>query len=263
MKTTLPSFVYGGVPGRGVQDAIGPLLQATHRQWYVGTLDLEKAFDNASPELALKVMLHMGMDRHTATLLADMWSNQRRYLQYQGETLPKMFCVDNSLPQGDCLSVAAMSYLLLPAALSIQREVPEAVHVLYADDRTFACSSARKLALINRSWKRWTGVLGLQENQSKGQYYHASVKGRRNLLACGFSPDLVKLATHVLGYSFSGFLGRKSDKYEQKRLQDSKTRPLGVPVFLVPSKDASDLPSMRSYLKLLGVGFFADPHCRT
>ena len=65
----MPQEAYGGLPGRGVFDAMGPLLEKTLQNWYVGTLDLEKAFDRADPALALKVLRHWGMDTKVVNLL--------------------------------------------------------------------------------------------------------------------------------------------------------------------------------------------------
>ena len=70
MKRVMPDYVYGGVPGRGSQDAMGPLLYHTHRYWYVGTLDLETAFDHADPVLAASVMKHCGLDPKMLTCYA-------------------------------------------------------------------------------------------------------------------------------------------------------------------------------------------------
>ena len=60
----------------------GTVFSKTLQNWYVGTLDLEKAFDRADPALALKVLRHLGMDSKVVNLLLNVWGNQRRFLQY-------------------------------------------------------------------------------------------------------------------------------------------------------------------------------------
>ena len=111
---SLPDFLYGGIPGKGVEDAIAPLLVHEMTGGTVATLDLDKAFDRTSPALACRVLRHMGMPAHTAELLRFTWANQHRFLQFQGETLEQICQVGNSLPQGDCWSMLAMCMVLLP-----------------------------------------------------------------------------------------------------------------------------------------------------
>ena len=193
MKRVMPKYVYGGVPGRGTQDAMGPLLYHTHRYWYVGTLDLEKAFDHADPVLATSVMKHCGLDPKIADMLCHNWTHQARWLQLLGQTFPECTFVSSSLPQGDSWSMAAMSFPLLPAAKDIQAAFAGVQQALFADDRSFACSTSGQLAAVSRKWGTWMQFLGLRENVGKAQYFHPTVKGRRALATAGLSPALLRI----------------------------------------------------------------------
>ena len=116
----MPSWVYGGVPGKGAEDAIAPLLVKESQKWILASLDLTKAFDFADPTLVIKVLRHLGMATRTARLLQFAWTNQVRYLQLAGETLPAPSQVQSSLPQGDVFSMIGMTAVLIPIANLVQ-----------------------------------------------------------------------------------------------------------------------------------------------
>ena len=220
----MPNYVYGGIPGRGTQDAIGPLLYQTHRYWYVGTLDLEKAFDHADPKLATAVMKHCGLDPRIADMLCHNWTNQCRWLQLLDQTIPESTSVNNSLPQGDSWSMAAMSFLLLPAARNIQASSPGVQQTIFADDRSFACKTATQLATVSRKWGAWMQYLGLRENEVKAQYFHPTIRGRRALVSVGLPPQTISDSIQVLGFTFQGAQARKAGDHEKKRLREAKDR---------------------------------------
>ena len=94
-----------------MQDALSPLLQAELQNWVLASLDLTKAFDHGDLRLVHKMLLRLGMPPKTANLLLYQWSNQTRYLQLLGETLPDPATVATSLPQGDCWSMIGMAVL--------------------------------------------------------------------------------------------------------------------------------------------------------
>lgn len=58
LQRGIPSWVYGGVPGKGAEDAIAPLLVKESQKWILASLDLTKAFDFADPTLAIRVLRH-------------------------------------------------------------------------------------------------------------------------------------------------------------------------------------------------------------
>jgi hypothetical protein len=224
LRNALPPYVYGGVPGQGTQDAVGPLLRKTQENWYVGTLDLSMAFDLASPVLAARVMKHLGMDPRLTALLLHAWTHQTRWLQLMGETLPQGTKVATSLPQGDCFSMLAMACILLPAAAAVQRDVPDTTQVIYADDRSFACPSAGKVAQVARVWADWAVKLGLSENQAKAQFFHPQAAGRRRLTEAGFDAAQVSDRVRILGFTFQGVQARSADPYESQRIREANVK---------------------------------------
>ena len=97
----LPDYVFGGKPRTGVMDAIAPLMSKADEGWFIGTLDLEKAFDRADPLLACRVLTHFGMPTGQVQLLRQVWTQQIRHMQYLSQTAPQPDLARVSLPQGD------------------------------------------------------------------------------------------------------------------------------------------------------------------
>ena len=64
ISSTIPDFVYGGIPKKGVEDAVAPLiLKEIEGYTSVASLDLTKAFDYAHPELVTRLLVYQGMAR--------------------------------------------------------------------------------------------------------------------------------------------------------------------------------------------------------
>ena len=130
LTTVFPACFYAGIKGRGTDDAIAPLLEKAHQNWYIGSLDLAKAFDTADPRLAAQILGHLGMPASVLAPILDVWLDQHRWIQFMDEVSPQHYIVTQSLPQGDSWSMVAMAAMLYPAAMDIQRQVPGAVQVL-------------------------------------------------------------------------------------------------------------------------------------
>ena len=111
----------------------------------------------------------------------------------------------SSLPQGDNCSMIAMAGLLLPATPDVKNTFPRTVLVIYADDRTFSCSTARELV---------RNVLGLKMKTKPSSR-------RRQVLAMGLRPLQVTSSIRVLGYTFSAVTARQADYKEMLRLADA------------------------------------------
>ena len=77
IQQTMPPYVFGGVPRKGTTDAIGPLLLADAKHWYIGSLDYQKAFDRVHPSLVCDLFAHFGMPAPVATLMRECWTDQR------------------------------------------------------------------------------------------------------------------------------------------------------------------------------------------
>lgn len=228
VKDTFPDHFYAGIKGRGTDDAVAPLLHKAQLDWYVGSLDLQKAFDAASPDLAAQIMLRLGMPSNVLAPILDAWTNQERWIHYLDEIAPASCTVRNSLPQGDSWSMLAMSALLYPCVAGIKQAAPSALHVVYADDRNFATRTAQECIEVTRLWSEWATLLGLQENRQKSQYWHQKVSGRRNLARAGCEPQQIRTDMRILGYHFLPLQDRKLNQTEANRLSDARSRMLRI-----------------------------------
>ena len=61
-----------------------------------------------------------------------------------GETFPHGAKAKNSLPQGDSFRMIGIACIILLAALDIEVKIPWSVQIIYAQDRTFSCETARE-----------------------------------------------------------------------------------------------------------------------
>ncbi|CAK9086696.1 Probable serine/threonine-protein kinase fnkA (FNIP repeat-containing protein A) [Durusdinium trenchii] len=143
---------------------------------------------------------------------------------FMSETLPVGIPVSSSLPQGDCFSMLAMTCLLLPAVNDIRTREVNVEQVVYADDRSFACATPQQLKRMTEHWTRWAGILGLRENGSKAQYYHARSGGRRDLERIGLPSECISDRIRILGFTFAGLRPRKAGPHEQSRLEEAKAK---------------------------------------
>ena len=101
INQTFPEYFIGGIKGRGTDQAISRLLFRAQQGWHVATLDLAKAFDRTSPRMAGLILKQLGMSLPVLNLVLNVWENQKRWVQYCGETYPVPQLVQQSLPQGD------------------------------------------------------------------------------------------------------------------------------------------------------------------
>ena len=77
---------------------------------------------------------------------------------------------------------------------------------------------------MQQCWAHWSNLLGLKENPTKAQYFHPSIKGRREFLDSRVSQDKVTDRPCVLGCHLQGLVRRQLCDKETKRLQDAATK---------------------------------------
>lgn len=217
----IPTWVYGGVPGRGVEDAIAPLLIKEYEQSILATLDLTKAFDFANPVLVwswnIWVWPHkrpnscnmLGQTRLGSCsivrkhFLLQVWFfvATRRCVQYAG---------NDCFPYSD--------------SKRIEHLHPHTTQSLYVDDRSFACSSIAELLSVRQIWHDWTTRLGLCENMSKKHIFHRNTQVRRELVRQGVPTELISTETTILGFAMMPAQRRRSTTKEAGRIQEATVR---------------------------------------
>ena len=88
-----------------------------------------------------------------------------------------------SMPQGDSLAPAVTNLVMSTPVKDILRRIPATQMCVFLDDRTWSSRTVQECAQVFQSWTHHTGLLGLQENETKTQSTHKSAAGRRKLEA--------------------------------------------------------------------------------
>ena len=200
------------------------------QHWYIGTLDLAKAFDYAlrvgscsTLAWTRPVPIYSGQSGHNKKGFSSSKGNQARSLQ------------SKSLPQATPGQCWLWQWFSCHQHMTSIPRFPAIAQVIYADDRTLAAPDAPTLMSAVNAWEAWTETLGLQENRSKAQFYHPTQAGRTILQQNGVSPDKTTESIRVLGYSFAGVKARKADAREFERLQQATVKMMAGWLFRFPS----------------------------
>ena len=177
----LVSSQHGGRRNHDASSAFTELGEKFALGWYIGTLDLSKAFDFVTPSRAAQTLKWHGFPHGLADAIEILWSTQRRYLTWQNEVLPQPERVATSMPQGDSLSPRVLNLLLSTPTRAILSQEPETRVVVFIDDRSWA---SRTLASFIRTLQRWrehSQHLGFRENMNKSQFTHRDPQKRRDM----------------------------------------------------------------------------------
>ena len=189
----------GGLKGKDVHTALGPLIQAARQAKYLVSLDFSLAFDHCCPATTVWLFQRLGLPVGIGQMLLGAWTNQTRYIEYDGCVLQTPEKVRRSLPQGDAWSLYGLIALLTPPTINVQNSYPNTIHKTYVDDRSWASNSCAEALAVERTWQHWTNLLGLRENTMKSQYFHQSAKGRRGFIENGISREKVSDSPCLLG----------------------------------------------------------------
>ena len=204
-------------------DALGSLAEASlgEEEGYLLSLDYSLAFDRLDPKLVRLLFLQSGVPTGTCDVMSAVWEHQLRFLQYDNQSLPQGIRVSTSMPQGDAWSLVAMVLCLVGPSAQIQGQFPNCILKTFIDDRTVVAQSAQDVLSIQEAWAAWSRKLGMQENQDKIRYFHASAQGRRNLALAGAPEELICQDPCVLGVHLRGRQQRQNTPKEVQRLQTS------------------------------------------
>ena len=191
--------------------------------------------------------------------MCAVWENQIRFLQYDNLCLPYGIKVSTSLPQDNAWSLVAMVLCLVGPSLKIQGMFPTSLLKTVVDDRTIVARAAQETLLIKNEWASWSEKLGMEENQSKIRYFHASAQGRRNLADEGADPELICQDPCVLGVHLRGRQLRTNTPKEELRLSNSCKLIRRCAMLPVSWKGRIGWSLRRVWLRQFGVGFVGFP----
>ena len=166
--------VYGFVRGSGTSDCIMAFLALVNNRSTIAIfLDLEKAFELASPAAILDALIKKGVRGHMLSWVEDYLNNRHSRVKYQGSTSTfREF--QNGAPQGGILSPTEFN-LLVEALVSLP--FPTGAHLLsYADDLVLVVTKRKNMyAVAQRALNQITDKcadLGLKMSALKSRAMH-------------------------------------------------------------------------------------------
>ena len=142
--------VFGFVKGSGTTECITAFLAHIDNSSAIAVfLDLEKAFELASPTAMLDGLLRKGVRGKMLTWLADYFTNRRSRVRFQGK-MSEYRLLPNGTPQGALLSPTAFNSMMEQL---VSLPFPRGAQLLsYADDLVLVVSKVgNKAAIAQRS----------------------------------------------------------------------------------------------------------------
>ncbi|CAJ1353724.1 unnamed protein product [Effrenium voratum] len=238
-KITAQEPEVGGSKGQpGCENMAADALDEFHTMGYMGSLDYTQAFDHVNPKLAAWNMSRKGLHEGLCRVLENAWTDQRRFLAWDGHVNAEPMCTDWGVPQGDALSPTALTCLLSDGLKWVKTTADDtpgrARHFIYMDDRTWTASSSSKLLRVQEAWQTWSHLMGLRESPRKSQLTAMRPKQREELQKQAPDPSHVKASVEMLGTVTVGKMKRSSVEKETQRIQKGKTRIDRVGLLPVP-----------------------------
>jgi hypothetical protein len=218
----------GGLPGKGVAEAIDTLLQQFEKpsgqSSVLVSLDYQKCFDCVDTKLGILCLRHLGCPAVMLAFLEKIWC-QQRWLTYQNEYLPNPVFVSASMPQGDAVSPLTLLAIITGLTCRVLAQNPQPhTLVTYLDDRNFVARGAMQAARLWTAWKDASAIVGLWENDSKVKVVPRKASLNTQLLEFGFEERHLATTARVLGVDFTARLGSADRRTQNLRLRQSRLR---------------------------------------
>ena len=162
----------GGLKGQDAETLVASYhLDFPPESWGHGVmLDYAKAFDATDWQLCTEMLRQMALPEPVVRLLEDQWCRHSRWLSFSGAATTPLRGA-RGLPQGDPWSPGCLALLLSLPAQQVEREVPEAATLLFADDRTVIAQSLGALQRAKDSWTNLETVSRLRTQETKSRRF--------------------------------------------------------------------------------------------
>ena len=126
-------------------EALMDILQdrfANSQDGCITSLDWSQAFDSMRPMVTTQAMQRINFAPQFASLLQKVWTQQVRFIQYEGHTHDKVLQAGQAMPQGDPMSPLCLAIWVSAGLRSMSHadELPpnaQTFSVCYMDDRSF------------------------------------------------------------------------------------------------------------------------------
>ena len=163
----LPDRQFGGRSGCSVSQAIGDWL--AHHGTVGAEIDLAKAFDNVSWDVAAAALTHAGVNPLVVSFLRRVWGAPR-FCSLHG-TLSQPFTPVRGIPQGDPTSPCILAQILSPWHAILERQCPGVMHWAFIDHRSIGADDHPTLQRALACTSQFDVAVGLKENLRKRQVW--------------------------------------------------------------------------------------------
>ena len=225
-KKYIPKEIAGGIPGTGVQD-ISMAQQAQletnlhDKLPHSGfTLDLIKAFNLVPRRAVMHIMVHYGAPRNLILFWINCLAKATRRVQLD-HFLDEPFCATTGVPEGDCLSIAAMTAI---SWMFWEHFTTASVKIYcYADNWTWLTPIVRDNIRCFHLLLAFVDKLRLQVDFSKSWAFVSSTSVRRlwDAISDEFPPgldlvilDVAKDLGACINYTRSKHIGPFKERFE-------------------------------------------------
>ena len=187
---TLPHEIYGGMPGRGIDD-VHALL--THEMYGPGSgalagckADVRKCYDSADPRLAIECLRHMGAPTNILDVLGRFYMSHERWLQIDGHCARSGIGGAKALLQGCPFSPLCLGAMMAFWVKQVQKANTGCTLAIYLDDRSLWTRRRRGAAdAVVAAMKAGAAAdvaLGFQLHPAKLESFGTSQAVRERLL---------------------------------------------------------------------------------
>lgn len=180
---------------------------------YCGALDYTKAFDSLDYSLPVAIFKRCGLPAPIINLLSHQWSCQIKWASFNGTIHGEPIRHAKGLPQGDAWSPLALTLVLSVVSRHQALEVPEAIPLLFLDDRTIVSQSKQSLFDAISCWERFETVSRMRTNAAKTQFVARTSEALLDFQTGGTNAATVGA---ILGVSL-GMTPRPDTQKEQDR----------------------------------------------
>ena len=211
------------------------ILEDFTEEGYALSLDWSKCFDCLAPAVTARLMNEWNLPSGLASVCADGWSHQVRWVSWSGCTHDQPLRTATSVPQGDPFGPLAAMLWATCGLTEVESRAPAhlpAKTTLYVDDRSITASDPLALVARKRNWFAWSSAVGLRENESKVAVVATTAARRRRAEDSGLA-EWIKDSVRVLG-AYTASRARQLTEDEAKGLTRGFARlgswlPLGCP----------------------------------
>ena len=179
--------------GQCTESCAAVVIERYHKRGFLGTLDFSLCYDHIDPKLICEALRKLEIPKNLIDMLEDVWSQIKRYVEYEGECSETPFKAGAMIMQGDSFGPFALHVLMAAGVAWVKEKMEnetqeekgndakkketkkkETVKTLkkwemlvYMDDRNLTADDPDTLSKLVQKWQEWSDFMGLLENGKK------------------------------------------------------------------------------------------------